>query len=221
MLYQAIREACGKYHSNSGWDYDIALSCYRDAFAKRRKGHSPNKPSCEEAWILLSFANGWNARMRASFLDVRRALCEIETDLQKLYGRTMLDVCLDERIDGESIRFLIKRCYVALEECGGGSAVVGASKILHILNPNLFVMWDTAIIREYGCGNFIWYTDFLHKMQQLAKCAIEQVKANEQNHSDETAIASLTGCRHTLAKALDEYNYVKFTLPRIRQRKEG
>ena len=64
MLYQAIRVACDTYHSSCyGNDYDTALSCYRDAVAKRRSGHSPNKPSCEEAWILLRFANGWNARM--------------------------------------------------------------------------------------------------------------------------------------------------------------
>ncbi len=211
MLYQAIRKACGKYHASFGWDYDTVLSCYRDAFTKRRSRYNPNEPSCEEAWILLSFANGWNANMQASFLDVRRALREIQSDLEELRGSTILDVCLDETLDGERIRCLIKRCFITLEECGGGSAVVGASKILHILNPNLFVMWDTAIMREYGCDNFIWYTDFLRKMQYLAKCAIEQVKANERYHSDETAIASLTGCKHTLAKAMDEYNFMKYT----------
>ena len=222
MLYQAIRLARDKYHSSCyGNDYDTALSCYRDALEKRRNGCSPNKPSHEEAWILLSFANGWNARMQASFLDVRRALCEIEPNLEKLRDKTILDVCLDETIDGERIKCLIKCCFIALEKCAGGSAVVGASKILHILNPDLFVMWDTAIIKEYGKCEFILYTDFLCKMQMLAKCAIKQVKVKESHHSDETAVASLTGCKHSLAKALDEYNYVNFTLPRICQRREG
>ena len=211
MLYQAIRKACGKYHSTYGWDYDTALSCYRDALARRRSGLNPNKPSCEEAWILLSFANGWNARMQASFLDVRRALFEIESDLEKLRDKTILDLCLDETIDGVRIRCRIKRCFVALEECGGGSAVVGASKIIHILNSDLFVMWHTAIIEKYGCGKFILYTDFLSKMQKLAKCAIKQVKENESYRNDEAAIASLTGCKHTLAKTLDEYNFMKYT----------
>ena len=211
MLYEAIREACGKYRRCYGWDYDTALSCYRDALLKRRSGLSPDKPSSEEAWILLSFANGWNARMTANFLDVQRALREIEPDLEKLRSRTLLDVCLDETVDGENIRDRIKHCFVTLEKCGGGHSVVGASKILHIINPDLFVMWDTAIIEKYGCGEFILYTDFLKKMQELAKCAIEQVRENEQHYSDDNAIASLTGCKYTLAKALDEYNFMKYT----------
>ena len=72
-------------------------------------------------------------------------------------------------------------------------------------------MWDTAIIEKYGCGKFILYTDFLSKMQKLAKCAIKQVKENESYRNDEAAIASLTGCKHTLAKTLDEYNFMKYT----------
>ena len=36
----------------------------------------------------------------------------------------------------------------------------------------------------------------------IAKCAIKQVQENESYHSDETAIASLTGCKHTLAKVV-------------------
>lgn len=219
MLYEAIREACEKYHHSYGNDYDTALSCYRDALEKRRNGPNPTIPSCEEAWILLSFTNGWNAHMQASFLDVQRALCKIETDLKELRGKTLLDVCLDEMVGDENIRDRIKYCFVTLEKCRGGHSVVGASKILHIINPDLFVMWDTAIIEKYGCGEFILYMDFLRKMQGLAKQAVAEVIDNENDHSCETAIASLAGCKHTLAKALDEYNYVNFTLPR-RQRQE-
>ena len=221
MLYQAIHKACEKYHSTYGWDYDTALSCYRDALARRRSGLNPNKPSCEEAWILLSFANGWNARMQASFLDVRCALIKIEPDLEPLRGRTILDVCLDDKQTHESIGRSLKE----LADCNnkGRNEATGASKMLHIINPHLFVMWDGAIRSGYICKlqkkDWIWYTEFLQEMQKLAKCAIKQVKENESHHSDETMIASLTGCRHSLAKALDEYNYVNFTLPR-RQRQE-
>ena len=224
MLYQAIRLARDKYHSSCyGNDYDTALSCYRDALAKRRNGCSPDKPSREEAWILLSFANSWNARMRASFLDVRCALEEIWADLERLEGRTILDVCLDDKETQEAISRSLKKlanCYSKER-----NEATAASKILHIINPELFVMWDGAIRSAYICKlqkeNWIWYTEFVQEMQNLAKCAIEQVKANERHHSDETAIASLTGCKHSLAKALDEYNYVNFTLPLIRQRQKS
>ena len=91
MLYQAIRKARGKYHScGYGNDYDTALACSRDALKKRRSGCSPDKASPEEAWILLSFANGWSANMTATFLDVQYALNDIEPDLEKLRDKTIL-----------------------------------------------------------------------------------------------------------------------------------
>ena len=210
MLYQSIRKACEKYHScGYGSDYDTALTCYRDAFEKRRKGDSPDRPSHEEAWILLSFANGWNANMTATFRDVQCALSEIEPDLKKLCGKKILNVCLDDET-----RNLIGRSFEKLAHCNPRkhNEATGASKILHIINPDLFVMWDRSIVHHYGCGERILYTDFLNRMQELAKSAVNQVREKENHYSRETTIASLTGCRHTLAKALDEYNYVKFTL---------
>ena len=214
MLYQAIRKACEKYHPCIGGDYETALSCFRDALKKRRSGCSRDKPSREEAWILLSFANGWNARMTATLKNVHCALSEIESDLEKFNGKTILDVSFDK----ETCE-LICRSFKRLANCNnnGRNEATGASKLLHIINPDLFVMWDGAIRTGYICKlgktneGWIWYTEYLREMQQLAKCAVEQVRANEQHHSDEGAIASLTGCKHSLAKALDEYNFMKYT----------
>ena len=209
MLYQAIRKAREKYLScGYGNDYDTALSCYHDALEKRRSGPYPKNPSREEAWILLSFANGWNANMTATFENVQCALSEIEPDLKGLCGKTILNVGLDDET-----RELIGRNFEKLARCNQKkhNEATGASKILHIINPDLFVMWDRRIVKHYGCGEWIPYTNYLNKMQQLAKQAVAEVMDNEKDHSCETAIASLTGGKRTLAKALDEYNFMKYT----------
>ncbi len=158
--------------------------------------------------------------MQASNQQILCALQEVLPRLNKLQGKTILDVCLDEKLDDERIGDLIGCCFDKLAKCGprrteeesARNQATAASKILHIINPGLFLMWDGAIIRGYG-GHVerLLYADFLRRMQMLAKCAIKQVKENESHHSDETAIASLTGCKHTLAKTLDEYNYMKYT----------
>ena len=83
--------------------------------------------------------------------------------------------------------------------------------MLHIIYPELFLMWDGAIRCGYGGHKWLWYTDFLRKMQRLANYTISQVE-KECSVSRECAIESLKCDGHTLAKALDEYNYVKFTL---------
>lgn len=216
MLYQAIHEACGKYHPVNGWDYDCALKAYREALKNRHKSAEPDNPSYEEAAILLSFANGWSSRMQRKADDVRRALDEIQPNLDTLKDETLLDVCLDKEK-----RELICSSFKTLAYCNAKrrNESTGASKMLHIINPKLFVMWDGAIRSGYICKlkrglekeNWIWYTEFLQEMQNLAKQAIREAMEQEKKHSHDQAIELLTGCRHTLAKALDEYNFMKYT----------
>ena len=78
-----------------------------------------------------------------------------------------------------------------------------------MINPKLFLMWDASIVRGYGGHfNFLQYADFLQRMQRLANFAINQ---KECIVSRKDAIESLKCEGHTLAKTLDEYNYMKFT----------
>ena len=131
-----------------------------------------------------------------------------------------MDVCLDEKKDGESIADVICSSFKKIANCGPPSKrngrpnneVTATSKILHIINPELFVMWDRAIISGYGGYNRrLFYTDFLRRMQKLANYAINQI-GKDCDVSRDKAIARLRCDGHTLAKTLDEYNYVKFTL---------
>lgn len=69
----------------------------------------------------------------------------------------------------------------------------GASKLMALKNPNLFVMWDTEIRRIYEIdnkGEAEDYIRFLLKMQENFK----DIKWDKE--------------KHPLAKAIDEYNYV-------------
>lgn len=90
-----------------------------------------------------------------------------------------------------------------------------ASKILHTILPNLFVMWDVEIKewmvqgRRMG-ATYAFY--FLPKVQEELKKAIKTCM-DERNLSREEAIeyihAQCDG--KTLAKLADQYNYMKYT----------
>ena len=84
--------------------------------------------------------------------------------------------------------------------------------MIHIVYPRLFVMWDGAIRGGYGCnkGEGEQYVDFLRRTQRLANYAICQIE-KECGIPREEAIKLLKCERHTLAKTLDEYNFMKFT----------
>lgn len=86
-----------------------------------------------------------------------------------------------------------------------GIQYTGASKLMHLTVPNVFIMWDAYIRKalgfKYGDGQD--YFNFLKKMKE------------EFKH-----ISKVDG--RTLAKCIDEYNYVKFTLtPALRKKKNG
>ena len=202
MLYRAIRKACEKYH-----DCDYGPG-YDDALGERCKWIQNDRPAEPEVETLVDFVNSWSTRMKKDIPAIRSALNEILPELNTLHCKTILDVDLCDQSTSE----LICRSFKRLANFGHGNKATGASKMLHIIYPKLFLMWDASIVRGYG-GHFkpLLYTDFLRRMQRLANYAISQIEKECDVCRDE-AIARLKCDGHTLAKALDEYNYVKFTM---------
>ena len=223
MLYQAIRRGSEHYHcdtnlSSSNEAYRKLLCCDMD----QSKWQNPLTLDEDEVEKVRKFVAGrWKTRnMQAKSEHLLPVLEKVMPKLNKLRGKTILDVCLDEEKVGESIAVIVCSSFKRIANCGPpnrrnnrpNNETTAASKILHIINPELFVPWDGAITRGYGGYNRrLFYTDFLRRMQMLANYAIEQVK-RECDVSRDVAIERLQCDGHTLAKTLDEYNYVKFTL---------
>jgi len=77
----------------------------------------------------------------------------------------------------------------------------GTTKLMHGMNPDLFVMWDKGIGKHYGCApNSMGYIHFMRLMQ-------EKIQEILKNHSKEEIIEE-TGV--SLPKLIDEYNWVNF-----------
>ena len=108
-----------------------------------------------------------------------------------------------DKFEGKSIETInfdeyekeIKHIFSVLSKIKG-IEFTGASKLMHLTVPDVFVMWDNNIRKALSLksGNSDDYFNFLKKMQLEFK-DIKRVG------------------RKTLAKEIDEYNYVKFTSP--------
>jgi len=70
----------------------------------------------------------------------------------------------------------------------------GATKIMALKNPKLFIMWDTEIRRIYKIPNKATSTDYLEFLCKM-KNIFGHIKWRNKNMP--------------IAKAIDEYNYVK------------
>lgn len=132
---------------------------------------------------------------------------------QKLRGLNFLDVEFNEEVTSA-----IRDAYKSAKVKNIGPTAI--SKVLHLLNPELFVMWDEDIRDEYRVkGNANGYIEFLKKMQNEIDEALEEEAKNRGYSKDEVArriCEELTGeklrreltRKKTLAKLIDEYNWM-------------
>jgi hypothetical protein len=108
-----------------------------------------------------------------------------------------------DRLKGEDFRTFnfseiekpIKKIYTKLSEIEGVK-FTGASKVMHLLNRDLFLMWDSDMREEYGFKkkqNADGYFEYLNQMQS-------KVRNIEWNMRDKS-----------LPKAIDEFNFVNIT----------
>lgn len=180
-------------------------------------GADPRSPDYGQA--LFGFLNAWQCRIttdsrtRARILEVVK---ETNDELQASIGRSTLET---------AVRFpvhLFEKLHSVEWKHGetgrrrlGGTA---SSKILNALAPRLFVMWDRKIREHYECEDTATgFEQFQRRMQQNAR-EISRTFAErfpDQSDGPVESLCSRLGCDHpkrmTMAKLLDEYNWVVIT----------
>jgi hypothetical protein len=80
-----------------------------------------------------------------------------------------------------------------------------ASKIMHIINPNLFVMWDKQIAYAYGCEqNAEGYLKFMEIMKKEAHELLESWKHDK---SKDKLWQEFHNEERSITKIIDEFNW--------------
>ena len=162
--------------------------------------------------IILAVWNVGNFRFvkdREEFLFQLKSAFKICKPLFKeLDSFEFRDIHFDEKKD------VVKRIYTELANIKG-VGYTGASKVMHLNSPNIFVIWDSYIsgqkpkkyykdldvIKNYGWDYKKYkrdaegYVDFLKDMQIIFK----NINFDKGDR--------------TFAKVIDEFNYVNITLP--------
>lgn len=124
------------------------------------------------------------------FSDIERCLNCHEQVLLSLRQRSIKSFCEEDEI-------VVKRIFGDFEEVLGP---VGAAKCLHLLAPHFFPLWDRAIAQAYGLT--------LRQKGRNAEryCHFMRITKNQCKFLDGKQIDG-----QNLLKALDEYNYCKYT----------
>jgi len=158
----------------------------------------------------------------------------LEEDLMKAYESARGDIKLlgDEKLQSIELHDsnitnrlqAIFKCFQEYDSIG----VTGASKTLHLIRPDLFVMWDGEIRKNYHkLHQNKWhaidqcYVEFLKQTQEIARGLLHQRSAEEiwkmyPIHSIEPQLVEMfsEASVKSLPKMIDECNYVRFRLGR-------
>lgn len=164
-----------------------------------------NKHPLQASVIILAT---WNMERFRFMTSKSQNLVDLENAIRKCKP-------LFEEIKDKDFRFtnfneikdVVKEIYNTFSKVKGVE-YTGASKLMHLFNKNLFVMWDTDIREGYG---------FVFKSIQMTSAedylffqkVMQEIFGNiEWNEPDKT-----------LVKAIDEFNYMTYTFPKLRKRK--
>lgn len=182
-------------------------------------------PSLTKQEILdgvLGFLNNWRSRIPKT-PAVATALSIAFRDTAPLFralaGRRLEDIDLAGLVRVGQERLSAARAIACILDrlvaVGARFSHVAAVKVMHMVNPGLFVMWDNTILvaRGHRREPYGWFYahQFLPEMQAEAAEAIRDYQDTNRATRKQAIQAIETACAEpkTLAKRLDEYNYIR------------
>lgn len=137
-------------------------------------------------------------------------LHDLEPEFASLRGKKFITLDFEDK----AISSAIKTAYGELRlfpQLGGPTSV---SKVLHLPNPEIFVMWDGNIRRVYNHKNRLvnefseGYLEFLKQAQREISEAFKDCQSKSGKGYDMIEKETRSKFRNkTLARIIDEYNY--------------
>lgn len=212
MHYMELIEAHKEYYKKEGraFNYDEYMKC------KDWKSWTNSVPICE-AMKLFGFILGWEPKFEGDPWKFKEVYEKIYPTIKELEQRKIEDINLAD----EELKRKIQDVFDKVADCtrkGDRYESTAASKILHTILPNLFIMWDRKI-REGTLGdegrkkgrNYAY--EFLPLVQTELKEAIKTyVTERNLNHIEAVRYISESCNGKTLTKLADEFNYMKYTM---------
>jgi len=170
---------------------------------------------------VIGFLNKWKCRLPYSdslAKGIKKAHLESLPYIDVLKEQSVedWDPNREKTIDGvkRTSAETLLRVYNRFATIGEHFSHVAASKTLHFIIPRLVTMWDNTIASSYRIPTTSrqYVHKFIPTMMDMANAAIESYQ-KEKGCTRKEAISALNTFRppKTIAKLLDEYNYMRFT----------
>ena len=170
---------------------------------------------------IVNFPKEWRVRVKVDRRKLQRAI-ESRTLLLNQLRRRRTNIVSVNLADAKLHDKIVELFETFSKVSVRRRTYTGASKILHVLVPDLFVMWDGTIRCAYGCrsqkegDDGEKYFTFLIRVQSETRKAIESY-CSEHSCTNEEAMKRIReelfeNGFHTIARLIDLYNFQKYTL---------
>jgi len=193
-----------------------------------------NKPeTCDvgmiREYLLKGYLNAWKTRVQnsdASAAGIRNSIKTMQPLLSSLEGLSVTTVDFQGQLAGNggvaiTVSEAIEYCYEIMRKTGFHIGPTATAKILHILDPQLFVMWDQPILAHFHevdrsiKDSPEGYRTFLQRMKNVA-VSVRDAFYENRAEPGETPEEYLSHCMgysppETMAKYLDEFFWVTVT----------
>jgi len=232
MDYKEIKnEIINKYQKERGIDKGDKIYLLS---IKRRDiwGNLENLKGGDIEDVILEFLNKWQCRIKVTpglINNLQQTLKELSKYFISVKDEKLESFDFDKsiKINGETfntedaiIKIFNNLCYIRAGRRDFGATAT--SKVMHMVNPDFFMMFDDKIREHYGCfANANGYVNFIWRMQKLGK---EIIKSYSVEFGINEATAKEKVCEMfcnnwvipkewtALPKLIDEFNYSRYTL---------
>jgi hypothetical protein len=166
--------------------------------------------------IIKPFLINWGMMNRVvgrkglNWKKLGETLRNLEKEFGLLRDKKFLTINFNEQVISDSI----KTVYGKLDPIPYIGSPTTLSKILHLLNPKIFVMWDNAIVEEYHRKNrrvdytARGYLEFLKETQKVVLKAFIEHEKETGKTLDKIEEELESKYKKTITKIIDEYNWV-------------
>lgn len=182
----------------------------------------PRSLSDSEVRKLFEFIISWDPHFgqeRDRIAEFRHAYQNIYLLLRKLERETIYNIAFEEKMSKSALITYSQAIFLIFEEiahCFRRYESTDTSKIIHTLNPHLFVMWDNAICYHILGIELIKRAsghDYAYRFMPLMQTTVKKVIRSymeEHRCNQEEAVKRISECGNnkTLAKLIDEYNWI-------------
>lgn len=202
---------------------DAYMSIYADTKFRESLVFDPANVSPKEVCdkLIGGFLNRWRSRFpnrQESASAVLVAIQQVSPFIQATRGLRIENVDFDNSVDVNgnyiSVSNAMELVFNKIAFCYGNRTTAGA-KMLGVLNPDLFVMWDDSIALHYVSGrpsvfSGQGYVYFLREMQNAAHLCQDDFNQKIGHQDMPLYLSNKLGLNLPLpfAKYLDEYNWI-------------